>query len=123
MFTLYWLYVCLGLLYCTLLSAGFRGARVPPPKSAPTMFLCLAMCATSLCHLVIYSEESLFADVISYQSVCSSFLVNIVWYCDETTITITGFLKVSQVSESSECKAEGSHVKRISLCPYSVAYC
>jgi len=34
------------------------------------------------------------------------FLLNMVWYCDETTIALTGFLKVRQVSESSECKAK-----------------
>jgi len=27
-------------------------------------------------------------------------------HCDETTITLIGFLKVGQASESSECKAK-----------------
>ena len=36
--------------------------------------------------------------------------------CDETTITLMGFLKVDQVSESSECKAK---VERIRLRHYS----
>jgi len=30
----------------------------------------------------------------------------IILYCDETTITLTVFLKVGQVSEISECKAK-----------------
>ena len=29
-----------------------------------------------------------------------------IWYCDETTMTLIGFLKFGQVSEFGECKAK-----------------
>jgi len=52
-------------------SAGFRGGpRGPGPghptkQGSPTMFMCLAICATCACHLVIFiTEESLFVDTI-----------------------------------------------------------
>jgi len=32
---------------------------------APTMFMCLAICATCACHLVIFSEKSLFVNAIN----------------------------------------------------------
>jgi len=43
-------------------SGGDKGTE---PR-APTMFVCLAICATcaSACHLAIFSEKSLFADAI-----------------------------------------------------------
>jgi len=45
------------------ISAGFReGTR------APTMFMCLAICATCACHLVVFTEESLLVDAINYRS-------------------------------------------------------
>jgi len=62
------------------------------------MFMCLAICATYACHLVIFSEKSLFNSSISREE----YLI----ICDDTTITLIGFLKVGQVSESSECKAK-----------------
>jgi len=34
------------------------------------------------------------------------FHLNIVWYCNETTITLIALLKVGQVPESSECKVK-----------------
>jgi len=40
----------------------------PPTKVGPTMFVCLAICATCACHLVIFSEESYLVDTISYRS-------------------------------------------------------
>jgi len=52
------------------ISAGFRGiqgawAQGPHQRGAPTMFMCLAICATCACLLVIFiSEESLFVDAI-----------------------------------------------------------
>ena len=63
-------------IYCQKIStpiAGFRGgqrvrAQGPPPKWPPTMFMCLAICTAYACHFVIFSEESLFADAISYRS-------------------------------------------------------
>jgi len=30
----------------------------------PTMFMCLAIYATCMCHIVIFSEKSLFVDAI-----------------------------------------------------------
>jgi len=61
----------------------------PPPCG-------LAICANSLCHLVISSEERLFASASSYRPSCGSILLNIVWYCDEITVILTGFLKVGK---------------------------
>jgi len=46
----------------------------------------------------------LFVDAISSVGQMAVFLLSIVRYCDETTVTLVGFLKVGQVSESSECK-------------------
>jgi len=46
------------------------------------------------------------------------FHLYIIWYCDETNIILIVFLKVAQVSESSDCKA--NHVERISLRLYSL---
>jgi len=42
-------------------SARFRGGQ-----GAPTMFICLAICATCACHLVPFMEESLLVGVINY---------------------------------------------------------
>jgi len=38
---------------------GAQGARAQGPhqKGPPTMFMCLAICATCACHLVIFSEK------------------------------------------------------------------
>jgi len=84
-------------------SAGFRGGQGPPPKRGPTMLMCLAICTTCAFHLVIFiSEKSLFEDAIKLSVVQTAvFHLNIVWYCDETTITLIVFLKVGQVPESS----------------------
>jgi len=47
--------------FINVFSAGFRGG----PKGPPTMFMCLRISATCVCHLVIFiSEESLFVDPI-----------------------------------------------------------
>jgi len=81
-------------------SARFRGGG----PGAPTMFRCLAIRVTCACHLVIFRRECLFVDAISSVGQMAVFLLSIVRYCDETTVTLVGFLKVGQVSESSECK-------------------
>jgi len=49
-------------------SAGFRGRPKGLGPRAPTMFMCLAICATCACHLVAFSEKSLFVDAINYRS-------------------------------------------------------
>ena len=101
--------------------------RIPPTKSAcvrywpptnkgsPTTFVYLAICTTCACHLVIFiSDESLFADAIKLSVVQTAiFHLYIIWYCDETTITIIVFLKVGQVSESSECKAKPHRTRKL----------
>jgi len=51
-----WLYIA-NVVY-TLNSAGFRGGRELGPRApyqtgAPTMFMCLTICTTCACHLVI----------------------------------------------------------------------
>ena len=62
------------------------------------MFICLAICAACACHLdILISEESLFVDAIT---------IGRPEGCEKTTITLIGFLKAGQVSESSECKAK-----------------
>ena len=33
--------------------------RGPPPKGAPAMFMCIAVCAMCACHLDIFTEENL----------------------------------------------------------------
>jgi len=71
--------------------------------------MCLAICVTCACHLVIFGVESLFVDAVSVSQTAVFHLI-IVWYCDATTITLIGFLKVDQVSESSECKAKREHI-------------
>jgi len=61
-----------GLLFCATLtsSAGFRGRKEPGPrapyqKGSPTMLMCLAICTTCACLLVVFiSEESLFVNAI-----------------------------------------------------------
>jgi len=48
----------------------------------------------------------LFEDAIKLSVVqMAVFHLNIVWYCDDTTITLI-VLKVGQVPESSECKVK-----------------
>ena len=50
-------------------SAGFRGGpKGPGPhqRGPPTRFMCLAICVICACHLVIFSEESLFVDTIGW---------------------------------------------------------
>jgi len=48
----------------------WRGPRGPEPgqptkQAPPTMFMCLTICTTCACHLVIFiSEENLFVDAI-----------------------------------------------------------
>jgi len=58
--------------------------------------MCLAVGAIYGCHLVILAN-SLFVDAVNYRLVFHSKIIS---YCDETTITLIGFLKVGQVSES-----------------------
>jgi len=49
----------------------------------------------------------LFVDAIELLVVQAAvFHLNIVWYCDETTIALYVFLKISQVPEPSECKVK-----------------
>ena len=43
-----------------------KGSRVPHQKGPPTMFMCLAICATWACHLVIFSKESIFVEWTLY---------------------------------------------------------
>jgi len=80
-------------------SAGFRGAKGPAPtapiKLPPTMLMCLAICATCACHLVVFNEESLYVDAIIARP-DGSVSLEYICYCDETTITLIGFLKVRQ---------------------------
>jgi len=91
---------------------GAQGVRAqfpgPPTKQGPpTMFMCLAICTTCAWQLVTFiSEESLFVDAKISVVQTAVFHLCIIWYCDETTITLIVFLKVGQVSESSECKAK-----------------
>jgi len=68
------------------------------------MFMCLAMCTTCAYHLFIFAnEESLFIDAMKLSVVQTAvFRLYIIWYCDKTTITVNGFLKVGQVSETGE---------------------
>jgi len=47
-------------------SAGFRRGPKEPGPRGPTMVMCLAICATCTCHLVIFSEKILFVDAIDY---------------------------------------------------------
>jgi len=56
-------------------------------------------------HLVIFREESLFKDaiIIGWPNSSISFEEYLI-ICDETNITLIGFLKVGQESESAECK-------------------
>jgi len=42
------------------------GPKAPHQRGPPTMFVCLAICATCGCHLVIFSEKSMFVDAINY---------------------------------------------------------
>jgi len=49
----------------SLLQSGVVGGAQGPRN--PTMFMCLAICATCVCHLVIFiSEENLFVDAIKH---------------------------------------------------------
>jgi len=80
------------------------------------------LCATYAFHLVIFNEKSLFVGIINYISVGQTAIFHLknIWCCDETTITLTGFLKVGQLlhllvswksvrfpeSRSGECKAK-----------------
>jgi len=50
--------------YVRLKAPDLGGTR----KWAPTMFMCLVICATCACHLVIFSEECLFTDASNYRS-------------------------------------------------------
>ena len=72
------------------------------------MFMCLAVCTSCACQSVIFIiNGSLFADAIKLPVVQKTvFRLHITGYCDETTITLIVFLKVGQVSDSSECKAK-----------------
>ena len=102
-----------------LCSAGFRGRPRGPGPGPPTMFMCLVICATCACHLIIFSEETLFVDAISSVGKTAVFNLNNIWYCDETTITLIVFLKDGQVSESIVVNAKPSHVQHVSLRLYS----
>jgi len=58
----------------------------------------------------------LFVDTIEVSVVQTAvFHMNGIWYYDETTITLIGYLKDAQVSESMP-----SHLERISLRLYSL---
>jgi len=61
----------------TLCSAGLGGPKGP---GATTMFVCLAICTSCACHLVIFiSEESLFVDAIKLSVVQTAvFHLNII---------------------------------------------
>ena len=79
-----------------LRSAEFRGGPKGPGPSPPsTLFMCLAISATRACHSIIFiSEESLFVDAIKLSFIQTAvFHLYIIWYCDETTITLTAFWK------------------------------
>ena len=77
--------------------------RAPHLRGPTTIFIRSGICSTCACHLVIFSEESLFVDAINLLSVGQTAVFHLknIWYCDETTTTLIDFLKVS---ESSECK-------------------
>jgi len=70
-----------------------------------------------------FSEKSLFVDAI-YISVGQTAVFHLknAWYCDETTITLIGFLKVGQVSESSECKAKPRRTHSLRLYSFLVDF-
>jgi len=88
------------------------------------MFMFLAICATCACHLVIFSEESLFIDAIIIGRPNSSIsLEEYLIVCDETTFKLTGFLKVGQVSESSECKAKPRRTRYLTSLLVSGKFC
>jgi len=53
----------------TIASAPDLGGGKGPGPRAPTMFMCLAICATCACHLFIFNEKSFFVDAFSYISV------------------------------------------------------
>ena len=46
---------------------GSQGAQAPHQKGPPTMFICLAICATCARHLILFIEESFFVGVINYR--------------------------------------------------------
>ena len=74
---------------------GGQGARAPHQGGPPTIFMCLSICVICACHSVIFSKESLFVDASDYIGrPDSSISLDVIWYCDETTIALTGFLKV-----------------------------
>ena len=95
--------ISMKMLRATFGSTGFRkGPRAPHQRGPPTVFMWLAVCATCACHLVIFISE----EICLSAGQRSSISLEEYWYYDETTITLIGFLKVDQVSESSECKAK-----------------
>jgi len=64
--------------------AGFRegqGARThgPHQRGSLAIFICLATCVTCACHLVIFSEESLFVDAINLLSVGQTAVLYFTW--------------------------------------------
>ena len=89
------------------------------------MFICLAIYTTCACHLVIFiSEESLFVDTIESSVVqTAAFYLNTVWCWDETTITLIVFLKIGQVSESSECKAKPRRAQKLTSLLVTGRFC
>jgi len=93
-------------------------AQGPPPKRAPTMFMFLAICATCACHLVVFSEKSLFVDAINYRSAKQQYST---WRIFDIVTKQLLHLLVSwkSVRYLNLVNAMPSHVEHVSLRLYS----
>jgi len=56
--------------------AGTQGHH---QRESLTIFICLAICVTCACHLVIFSEESLFLDAINLLSAGQTAVLYFTW--------------------------------------------
>ena len=95
----------------------FGGGRVPHQKGAPTMFICLTICATCACQLILFIEESLFVCVINHigqaDSSTSLKYYLILWPNKHLLVSWQSVRYLNLVN------ARPSHVERISLRLYS----
>jgi len=86
-------------------SAGFKGGQGARAPHHVHVFSLMYDKYVALSHFI--REENLFVDAFKLSVVQTAVLhLYIITYGDETTITLIVFLKVGQVSESSECKAK-----------------
>jgi len=89
------------------------------PSQAPNIFMCLAVCATCACHLIIFiSEESLFVDTIIGRPTQQYFT----WRIFDIVTKQLLHLLVSWKSVrylANLVNARPSHVEHASLRPYS----